>query len=78
MTVNSELTSLLALSQTNPNIEGACGEKGLLETNRETKRKLCFASLYQDHELIRNCWLSHNKYIIGKISQERAVIFIDT
>lgn len=61
MIVNSELTCLLASSQMNPNIESACDENELLETNRETKRKLCFAPLYQDYKLIRNCWLSHNK-----------------
>lgn len=61
MIVNSELASWLALSQINPNIESACDAKGLLETNRETKRMLYFAPLYQDYKLIRSCLLSHNK-----------------
>lgn len=68
MIINSELACLLALSQSNPNIESACDEKGLLETNREAKRELDFDLLYQDYKLIRNCLLSHSKKNLGKMS----------
>lgn len=43
MIVNSEFACLLDLSQINTNIESARVEKGLLETNGETKS--CFSSL---------------------------------
>lgn len=41
MIVNSEFACLLDLSQINTNIESARVEKGLLETNGETKS--CFS-----------------------------------